>query len=107
MNEINDLISRTETLELFIRKCCGECSLCDYEEKEIPYYCGLIKSVPTVDATPVVYGQWIVNKYGQIVCSQCNSLALETITGCLANRHLEPYKSKFCPECGAKMEREK
>ena len=51
-------------------------------------------------------GQWITNKYNQIVCSECAVPALEVETGCLVNRHLEPYKTHFCPNCGADMRKD-
>lgn len=57
-----------------------------------------------VDATPVVHGRWITNKYGETVCSECDNNALQILTGCLVNRHFEPHKSKFCPNCGARMD---
>jgi len=66
-------------------------------------FCGWIDDAPTVDAVPVRKGQWITNKYNQTVCSECISPALEVETGCLVNRHLEPYKTHFCPNCGAYM----
>jgi len=64
---------------------------------------GIIQGMDTVDAVPVRKGQWITNKYNQTVCSECTSPALEVETGCLVNRHLEPYKTHFCPNCGAYM----
>lgn len=65
------------------------------------------QQVPAVNAAPVVHGRWITNKYGETVCSECDNNALQVLTGCLVNRHFEPYKSKFCPNCGAKMDGER
>ena len=66
----------------------------------------LIDEQPTIYAVPVVHGRWITNKYGETVCSECDKNALQVLTGCLVNRHFEPHKSKFCPNCGARMDEE-
>lgn len=36
-------------------------------------------------------------------CSVCGSHALQTLTGCLVNRHYESNLTNFCPSCGADM----
>ena len=36
-------------------------------------------------------------------CSVCGGHALQTVTGCLINRHLEANLTDFCPFCGADM----
>lgn len=66
-----------------------------------------IKDLSAVDAVPVVHGRWITNKHGETVCSECDNNALQVLTGCLVNRHFEPHKSEFCPNCGAKMDGER
>lgn len=66
-----------------------------------------IEELHTVDAVPMRHGRWITNKYGETVCSECDNNALQILTGCLVNRHFEPHKSKFCPNCGAKMDGER
>ena len=48
-------------------------------------------------------GKWVVNKYGQVECNKCHSLALSVETGCAVNRHMEQYKTNFCPNCGKDM----
>ena len=50
-----------------------------------------------------VTGKWIENGKS-FICSECGDFALKVETGCLVNRHYEPYLSKYCPNCGAKME---
>lgn len=61
-----------------------------------------IKALPPVEPK-LRTGRWIKNKYGQTVCSECQTCALEVETGCLVNRHLAPFETKYCPQCGAKM----
>lgn len=50
-------------------------------------------------------GEWIENNYGRIQCSICKGAAISTMTGCLVDRHLEQYKTRFCPWCGADMQK--
>jgi hypothetical protein len=61
-----------------------------------------IKALPVVEPKPRM-GRWIKDKYGQTVCSECQACALEVETGCLVNRHLAPFETEYCPQCGAKM----
>lgn len=65
---------------------------------------GMKNAVYASERVDVVHGRWIINKYGETVCSECDNNALQVLTGCLVNRHFEPHKSKFCPNCGARME---
>ena len=58
-----------------------------------------IKKAPTIDAVPVVRGEWIDGrKYvnsGWRVCSICHEIANRPCGG-----------DNYCPKCGAKMEKE-
>lgn len=53
----------------------------------------IIKNAPTIEAEPVKHGRWITVEndidYYPFMCSEC----YETVT----------KKTKFCPNCGAKM----
>ena len=49
---------------------------------------------PTVDAVPVTYGEWIYDGNGKAHCSECGEEVAEQSL------------SKFCPDCGAKMDKE-
>ena len=49
-------------------------------------------------------GMWNIIQGNIVVCSECGMGAPKTMTGCLVNRHLEPNRTNFCPNCGAKME---
>lgn len=65
------------------------------KEKECAYTL-LVKSAPTVDVREVKHGHWIeINSdMGIYRCSQCR----ETVGG--------QSGSRFCPNCGAKMDEE-
>jgi hypothetical protein len=39
-------------------------------------------------------------------CSVCGSHALQSMTGCLMNRHYEACLTNYCPNCGAEMKGE-
>jgi len=68
---------------------------------------GDIEHAPTVDAAPVKHGQWIepVPGDGFPYCSNCKTIALDR--GLFLNPKLmDWYKTKYCPNCGAKMDLE-
>lgn len=56
-----------------------------------------LKSVPAADAAPVAHGRWIKTDHGNDTllasCSQCN-YPVDWWRG----------KTKYCPNCGAKMD---
>ena len=52
-------------------------------------------------------GSWNVIQGNIVVCSECGMCAPKSMTGCLLNRHLEPNRTNFCPNCGADMRGEK
>lgn len=58
----------------------------------------VIAKLPTVEAKPVVHGEWIPVKHsrGGHECSVCNSYAPSYQSG-------REYISKYCPYCGADM----
>ncbi len=56
----------------------------------------VINSVPTADVEPVRHGWWQVNRR----CSECGNPAP------LAYSEPDYWKSKYCPNCGAKMDME-
>ena len=81
---MGDLISRSAFIE-YVREEFG-----DYGEELV----GIITECPTVEAEPVVHGEWEVDNgvlFPVYRCSKCNCA---TALG----------KTKFCPNCGAKMD---
>ena len=65
-----------------------------------------VKSIPAVDAAPVVYGQWIKmtgmmppEYHGHYECSECGW----HIKG-LRNSWTREEELNYCPNCGARME---
>ena len=57
-----------------------------------------------IDAQPErKKGSWNVIQGNIVVCSECGMCAPKSMTGCLLNRHLEPNRTNFCPNCGADM----
>lgn len=66
---------------------------------------------PTVDSEPMRHGQWVYDpngmdfNLGAWVCSECRER--NNNLGCM--RRINPYQfvgSRFCPNCGAKMDGE-
>lgn len=63
---------------------------------------GAVSKAPTVDAVEVVHGRWIKKTADCIyyyACSECGEPVLRSQWGC-------DFFSKFCPNCGAKMDGE-
>ena len=63
-----------------------------------------MNKIPTIDAVPVVHGDWIIKPhgtYGQLraFCSACGKHS--GIGGIVSNQ-----KKPYCPNCGAKMDGE-
>lgn len=60
------------------------------------HYHRFIQELPTIDAVPVVHGRWeeIRNAYRELEGWLCKC-------GCESK-----VKSKYCPNCGAKMDAE-
>lgn len=52
-----------------------------------------INATPAIDAVPVVHGRWIEDNYGYFHCSECGFEWDES-----------EVTSKYCPDCGAKMD---
>lgn len=55
-----------------------------------------IADFPTADVAPVVHGEWVV-KGQEVYCSRCKKTSGY-------NWHGASAFSKFCPNCGAKMD---
>jgi ribosomal protein S27AE len=54
----------------------------------------IINNLPTIEAVPVVHGEWIAGKllFDNDVCSVCGTGIYNT------------HEMNFCPNCGAKMD---
>lgn len=65
----------------------------------------LIAIAPAADVTPVVHGRWIcINKrYGEYECSVCHGVD----ANCSDYYGIHAVtEQEFCPNCGAKMDKE-
>lgn len=57
-----------------------------------------IGEYPTVDAKPVVHGEWIKGDLGEWKCSVCRE------ENCYAyDENLKRFTDLYCPNCGADM----
>ncbi len=57
------------------------------------------QNMPTIDAVPVVRGEWVKSDdyKGWLVCSACHDCYVD-------NAWVNGKKWRYCPNCGAKME---
>ena len=87
MEQVEDCISREQTLKAFAEKCGGECACCKYNgsDNDTAENCKLIKSMPSVTPSRPK-GEWIDDN-----CSICG-YGVE-----------EWNNTPYCPSCGAKM----
>ena len=60
-----------------------------------------INTLHSADVVPVVHGRWMPQKGGGLCCSECGGYALDEPDG---NFIHVAVPSKFCPNCGAKMD---
>lgn len=82
---------------------CETCNAIYGDETCEPCDCrcmAVIDEQPTVDAVEVVHGRWIdrPSMKGQVYCSECATIEKSTDSN---------YKSRRCPNCGAKMDGER
>ena len=69
-----------------------------------------LKNAPTIDAVPVVHGEWISEWGGclgytlTVKCSICGAEALYRYDG--DDTDVDRVYSRYCPNCGAKMKGE-
>ena len=59
---------------------------------------GLIEKQPTVDAAPVVHGEWIKHEYAE----ESEGLLIPNFE-CSVCHDWKREQTPFCPECGADM----
>ena len=60
-----------------------------------------VDAMPTLDVAPVLHGRWVLldECYNEgVYCSACHKKVYKK---CYANQKI---KSKFCPNCGARMD---
>ena len=66
--------------------------------------CVSLANLQKADVVPVVHGRWMSQKGGGLCCSECGGYALDEPDG---NFIHVAVPSKFCPNCGAKMDGER
>lgn len=67
-----------------------------------------VKDFPAADVEPVRHGRWDYDSDGVPCCTVCGEPALQRLYLYFKNKSFSaPFeKSKFCPNCGAKMDKE-
>ena len=65
-----------------------------------------IEEQPTIDAEPVRHGKWADDAMGVLRCSECNAQAPWRFVGRGYNEVDYRWKSDYCPNCGARMDKE-
>lgn len=91
-----EYICREATVKAFCEKCkgyydghCVHRGECDID---------VIQTAPAADVQPVKHGEWKINSDGYYpYCSVCGTAADQ----------LTKHLTKYCPECGARMDGDK
>lgn len=71
----------------------------------------VVRDFPAADVAPVVHGRWVYDEnatdwgIGGYVCSECKNKNNNLPCNKVKNVHVFSG-SKFCPNCGAKMDKE-
>ena len=103
----NDYILRSDVLEAMCEECDDPIG-CDPKHKDRGCYMKMaVNAIPAADVEPVRHGYWYF-RGGRPCCSVCNTKALwkdEGGTGGFSHEYVGA-KSKRCPECGARMDKE-
>lgn len=76
--EMGDLISRKALIERYGEPCHS--------------FLDVIETMPAIDAEPVRHSKWVCRTPGVFSCGECLGLAL-------GNR-----PTRYCPDCGARMD---
>ena len=95
MNEIN-LIDREAAADILDAR--ADVAVLENERRVYRHAANMIRFMAAVDAQPVRRGKWILfgaDKRGRGGIFEC--------TACVSGF---PYKRKYCPNCGAKMDLE-
>ena len=76
-----------------------------YDNDTVNYYLGWIDDAPTADVVPVARGEWILvgtneHDYETSVEEKCS------LCGRYVYRYDTQPQDNFCPNCGAKMDKE-
>lgn len=68
---------------------------------------GIVHTVPAADVAPVVHGRWVNEDFPENLAT-VHDMAQCSVCGELSHKAEHGYAilSKFCPNCGAKMEKE-
>lgn len=67
----------------------------------------IIETGPSVDVAPVVHGKWKPVRYTTYCsCGKSYETYHYLCTACNHVAYAQPYGLKYCPNCGAKMDKE-
>lgn len=70
----------------------------DYSDCRHPE-CPLVE-MPSADVVEVRHGHWLLDSSGAEFCSECGEYPFDD-----GEYHISGWSSKYCPNCGAKMDK--
>ena len=79
----------------------------EYVFKWLPEEFEIIETEPSADVAPVVHGKWKPVRYTTYCsCGKSYETYHYLCTACNHVAYAQPYGLKYCPNCGAKMDKE-
>lgn len=60
-----------------------------------------VRELPPADVVEVRHGHWLLDSSGAEFCSECGEYPFDD-----GEYHISGWSSKYCPNCGAKMDGE-
>lgn len=94
-----EYIERKQVIELLLSYPIGTFAGNDIYSEENRTCRSEIEDIPAADVAPVVHGRWV---YGEDVDIQCSVCGADAFT----EGDYRQVKSRYCPNCGAKMDLE-
>ena len=91
---MSDLISRSALIDFILNKIVTTNNEAHFHKK---IFIEAVKMQPTIEAVPVVHGEWIKEE-NTWICSVCRKE-----NACAYDETLCRFTDLFCPKCGAKM----
>lgn len=91
----------------YLKEMWGRCGEDDWYEAQVKDACEedveIVNKQPTIDAVPVMHGEWIENSPIKTYCSICGWASYSML--CEDNSiMMRNNRTPYCPNCGAKMD---
>ena len=100
----NDLISRNDVLEIIMQYCADDDGSCAKPNADLREMLDEVENITAVDAKPIRHGKygWV----GMDMLAGTRSFYYGTCSECKERINFAYEHKNYCPNCGAKMDKE-